>query len=57
MSELILIVEVMRQVEEIVDFLLEGYVGVIIVKVEWEEEYWGLQMEYWICRDFFFIVF
>lgn len=51
MSEPTLTAEVMRQVEEIADFLLEGYAGAITAKVEREEEYRGLQMEYWTRRD------
>lgn len=51
MSEPTLTAEVMRQVEEMTDFLLEGYAGAITAKVEREEEYRGLQMEYWTRRD------
>ncbi|KAG0557540.1 hypothetical protein KC19_11G138400 [Ceratodon purpureus] len=51
MSEPTLTAVVMRQVEEMTDFLLEGYAGAITAKVEREEEYRGLQMEYWTRRD------
>jgi nuclear pore complex protein Nup133 len=37
--------------EEVADVLLEGYAGAITAKVEREEEYRGLQMEYWSRRD------
>lgn len=52
MSEPTLTEEVMRQVEEMADLLLESYAGAITAKVEREEEYRGLQMEYWTRRDF-----
>ena len=51
MSEPTLTAELMRKVEEMADFLLEGYAGAITAKVEREEEYRGLQMEYWTRRD------
>jgi nuclear pore complex protein Nup133 len=37
--------------EELVDLLLESYAGAITAKVEREEEYRGLQKEYWSRRD------
>ncbi|CAM6090484.1 unnamed protein product [Calypogeia fissa] len=40
--------------EEVADVLLEGYAGAITAKVEREEEYRGLQMEYWNRRDTLF---
>lgn len=40
--------------EEVADVLLEGYAGAITAKVEREEEYRGLQMEYWSRRDALF---
>lgn len=51
-SEPTLTGDLMRQVEEMADLLLEGYAGAITAKVEREEEYRGLQMEYWSRRDF-----
>ncbi len=41
----------MTQLEEMADLLLESYAGAITAKVEREEEYRGLQMEYWSRRD------
>lgn len=37
--------------EELADILLEAYAGAITAKVEREEEYQGLQIEYWGRRD------
>lgn len=39
------------QLEEVTDILLEAYAGAITAKVEREEEYRGLQAEYWSRRD------
>lgn len=39
------------QLEEVTDILLEAYAGAITAKVEREEEYRGLQTEYWSRRD------
>ncbi|KAJ7530916.1 hypothetical protein O6H91_14G024600 [Diphasiastrum complanatum] len=43
--------QLVDQLEEVADILLEEYAGAITAKVEREEEYWGLQMEYWSKRD------
>lgn len=39
------------QLEEVTDILLEAYAGAITAKVEREEDYRGLQAEYWSRRD------
>eukprot|EP01018_Ginkgo_biloba_P017682 Gb_30615 [translate_table: standard] len=39
------------ELEEATDIILEAYAGAITAKVEREEEYRGLQMEYWSRRD------
>ncbi|GLJ45780.1 hypothetical protein SUGI_0963470 [Cryptomeria japonica] len=39
------------QLEELTDVLLEAYAGALTAKIEREEEYRGLQGEYWSRRD------
>ncbi|MCO5568369.1 hypothetical protein L7F22_022068 [Adiantum nelumboides] len=46
-----LVAGLMSHLEELADVLLEAYAGAITAMVEREEEYRGLQMEYWSRRD------
>ncbi|KAI5071016.1 hypothetical protein GOP47_0013267 [Adiantum capillus-veneris] len=46
-----LVATLMSHLEELADVLLEAYAGAITAMVEREEEYRGLQMEYWSRRD------
>ncbi|KAG6552909.1 hypothetical protein Mapa_005565 [Marchantia paleacea] len=46
-----LVPKLVSWLEIVSDVLLEGYAGAITAKVEREEEYRGLQMEYWSRRD------
>ena len=46
-----LVEKLVGNLEGLVDILLESYAGAITAKVEREEEYRGLQKEYWSKRD------
>lgn len=46
-----LVASLIAHLEELADIFLEAYAGAITAKVEREEEYRGLQMEYWSRRD------
>ncbi|EFJ27363.1 hypothetical protein SELMODRAFT_96126 [Selaginella moellendorffii] len=43
--------KLMVSLADIADVLLEGYAGAILAKIERDEEYRGLQLEYWSRRD------
>ncbi|KAL3700888.1 hypothetical protein R1sor_018910 [Riccia sorocarpa] len=46
-----LVPKLVSWLEVVTDVLLDAYAGAITAKVEREEEYRGLQMEYWTRRD------